>query len=351
MRSVACGRGRLPADRTRGLRLGGTTSVTSVRRSGHRPAPARRRATRLASDQDQPRSAPHARAGRPPGAGPPLRGGASIAGCPLFPADNPWRQDISSRPVSPYSAAWVASVGARGTCTRTSGPTRRTASRTASCRPARPKVTITFTDYGDESDPGPYPIPADARVEAGGDAHVLVASGNCHIYELYGAQRSGSGWTAASGAVFDLALERAAAGRVDVSRRGRAADPARAGAAATRSGRGDRPCAAVHRVPVAAAATSTRRPTRPGRRSSSSLPPMGARFRLKASYDISRLPRRSRGSSCRRSRPTACSSPTTGRTGTCPAPPTPAGTTTDLNQLKTVPGSAFEAVDTGPIQH
>ena len=58
--------------------------------------------------------------------------------------------------------------------------------------------------YGDESDPGPYPIPPGARIEAGGDAHVLVASGDCHLYELFGAARSGSGWTAQSGAVFDL---------------------------------------------------------------------------------------------------------------------------------------------------
>src|SRR6202022_2325506 len=55
------------------------------------------------------------------------------------------------------------------------------------------------------SDPGPYPMPLNAPVEQGSDRHALaVDTGDCHLYELYQAQRLGSGWSAASGAVFDL---------------------------------------------------------------------------------------------------------------------------------------------------
>ena len=62
-----------------------------------------------------------------------------------------------------------------------------------------------FTDYGDESDKGPYPIPASARVEGGGDRHVLVVQRErCKLYELFGARRAGGRWEAASGAIFDL---------------------------------------------------------------------------------------------------------------------------------------------------
>ena len=72
----------------------------------------------------------------------------------------------------------------------------------------QPLVPITYTAYGDESDPGPFPIPLDAPVEgagAGGDRHVLVLrQGSCDLFELFVGIRNGSGWNAASGARFDL---------------------------------------------------------------------------------------------------------------------------------------------------
>ena len=72
----------------------------------------------------------------------------------------------------------------------------------------QPKVPVTF-DYADESDPGPYPIPANAPIEGGshstGDRHVLVIDkDNKKLYELFGAHQQGTGWHAGSGAVFDL---------------------------------------------------------------------------------------------------------------------------------------------------
>lgn len=75
----------------------------------------------------------------------------------------------------------------------------------------QPRVPINYTAYGDESDPGPYPVPANAPIEggpnSGGDRHVLVIDrDNWKLYELYRAFpiTSGSSWNADCGAVFDL---------------------------------------------------------------------------------------------------------------------------------------------------
>ena len=64
-------------------------------------------------------------------------------------------------------------------------------------------------DYADESDPGPYPIPAEAPIEGGadsdGDRHILILeTDECRLYELYDARPGPDGWTAGSGAIFDL---------------------------------------------------------------------------------------------------------------------------------------------------
>ncbi|GHN01240.1 hypothetical protein WSM22_27290 [Cytophagales bacterium WSM2-2] len=80
----------------------------------------------------------------------------------------------------------------------------------------QPKVQITFQgdsyddDYGDESDPGPYPIPTTAPIEGNGaeDSHVIAVDvDNKKLYELYNANVAGNGWQASAGAVFDLTKE------------------------------------------------------------------------------------------------------------------------------------------------
>jgi hypothetical protein len=72
-------------------------------------------------------------------------------------------------------------------------------------------VNVNFTAYGDESDPGPMPIPANAQIEGdpnpgNGDRHVLVLdNSNCFLYELYSAYPNNDGsWNAGSAAVWDL---------------------------------------------------------------------------------------------------------------------------------------------------
>ena len=73
----------------------------------------------------------------------------------------------------------------------------------------QPRVTVGF-EYDDESDPGPYPIPANPPIEGGaqsdGDRHILVVdSSTCRLYELFSAYPANNGaWTAGSGAIYDL---------------------------------------------------------------------------------------------------------------------------------------------------
>jgi hypothetical protein len=86
--------------------------------------------------------------------------------------------------------------------------------------PGKEEVPIHYTAYGDESDPGPFPVPPSAPVEGGprsdGDRHVLVVDrGDCVLYELYRAFFSRKGrphWNADSGARWNL---RSTAGRPD----------------------------------------------------------------------------------------------------------------------------------------
>ena len=139
--------------------------------------------------------------------------GPSIGGCPVYPANNIWNTDVSTLPVAPNSANFIASIGASGHLHPDFG------SGTYNGEPIgipyvvvpanQPTVPVSF-QYSDESDPGPYPIPANAPIEGGagssGDRHVLVVqSGVCKLFELYSSYPQSDGsWQAGSGAVWDL---------------------------------------------------------------------------------------------------------------------------------------------------
>jgi hypothetical protein len=67
-----------------------------------------------------------------------------------------------------------------------------------------PRYPVTFT-YADESDPGPYPIPASPKIEGGSDRHLLSwDTSACYLYEIFDASVSGSTWSGGSGAIWDL---------------------------------------------------------------------------------------------------------------------------------------------------
>jgi hypothetical protein len=128
----------------------------------------------------------------------------------IFPADNPWNKDISMEPVDPFSSQIIANFSASpvksdfGSGTWNGAPIG--IPFVAVCG-SQQKAMVTFTDYGDESDAGPYAIPIDAPVEGNGtgDSHVIsVDVENGKLYELFNAHVNGDHWDASSGAIFDL---------------------------------------------------------------------------------------------------------------------------------------------------
>ena len=140
----------------------------------------------------------------------------SLEGCAVFPADNPWNTDISGYDVHPNSDAFIDSIGRNTNLHPDFGTVWNGAPigiPYVVVAGSQPPVPIDFVAYGDESDPGPYPVPTDAPIEGGpqsdGDRHVLVVDRDeCLLYELYRAFpiNDGASWEADSGAIWDLKI-------------------------------------------------------------------------------------------------------------------------------------------------
>ena len=151
-----------------------------------------------------------------------------LGSCPVFPdppaglpANSPslateaaWNQDISKAPVAANSAATIAYINAHGgnLLHPDFGSPRAYGFPYAVVGAGQPKLPVHYTAYGDESDPGPFPIPAGAPVEGGagsdGDRHVLaVDRSSCTLFELYRAfpmRDGGAHWNADSGVRWNL---------------------------------------------------------------------------------------------------------------------------------------------------
>ena len=134
--------------------------------------------------------------------------------CP-FPSDNPWNQDISAASVDPNSDAIInfigSSIGVHPDFGSGLWDNSSMGIPYVIVGGSQGLVNVNFTAYGDESDPGPMPIPSDAPIEGypnpgNGDRHVLVLdNANCWLYELYSAYPDTDGsWSAGSAAVWDL---------------------------------------------------------------------------------------------------------------------------------------------------
>ncbi len=136
------------------------------------------------------------------------------ANAPSLPNEAAWNQDISKAPVAANSAATIAYINSHGgnLLHPDFGSPRAYGFPYAVVGAGQRKLPIHYTAYGDESDPGPFPVPANAPVEGGkgsdGDRHVLtVDRSGCTLYELYrGFPMRGGGahWNADSGTRWDL---------------------------------------------------------------------------------------------------------------------------------------------------
>jgi hypothetical protein len=287
---------------------------------------------------------------------PPPASSPTVGGCAVLPSDNAWNTDISTLPVSPDSAAYVAEIDG-------SGPTKLHPDFGSDPTYGIPYLVvpqnaadepINYTAYGDESDPGPFPIPPTAPVEGGatsnGDRHVLVVQqGTCHLYELGRAFWQGNHWDADVGVNWDLGsnalrplhetsadaaglpilpglvrYDEVAAGAINHALRFTVAQTQRAFV-----------------LPATHDASSSTDPTRP---------PMGLRFRLKADFDLTPF----HGESLvilRALKQYGMIVADNGSNWYISGATDARWNDDDLDQLKTVPGSAFEVVDTGPVQH
>jgi len=219
--------------------------------------------------------------------------------CPTLPADNIWNRRVDDLPVNARSVPYIATMGASATLHADfgsgvwpPGSNSPIGIPVVEVPNGQPKVTVTYTAYGDESDPGPFPIPDDAPIEGGpdasGDRHVLVIDRSaCMLYELYNAYPHADGsWSADSGAAYDL---RSNALRPDGWTSADAAGlPIYPGLVTY-----DEVASGIITHAIRFTADDTRNThVWPARHDASSLtgltyPPMGQRFRLKAGYDIS----------------------------------------------------------------
>src|SRR3989441_4377518 len=206
--------------------------------------------------------------------------------CQVFPADNIWNTDISALPVHARSSQWLASMAASTTNLHPDfgGPPYGFPFNVVDNTHAL--QTITF-QYASESDPGPYPVGADTLIENGSDRHALIINRNtCTLYELYSLAGSGSSWTAGSGAIFPLGSDALRPlGWTSADAAGLPLFPGLVRWDEVQAG------AITHAIRFTAQQTdqSFLWPARhqAGAAANPSLPPMGARFRLKTTYDIS----------------------------------------------------------------
>ncbi len=223
----------------------------------------------------------------------------------MFPANNPWNQRVDTLPVARNSGRLIASIGSGAPVHPDFGsglyagepigiPYAVVSNRTR-------RVRVTF-DYASESDKGPYPIPRNVPIEGGprstGDRHVIVVNRDtCRDYELYDAHpvSGGQSWHAGSGAIFNLRSNHLRpAGWTSADAAGLPILPGLARYDEVKKGSIDHalrftaPCTAARYVyPARHEATGDSTCSRP-------FPPMGLRVRLKASVNISGLPRQAR---------------------------------------------------------
>jgi hypothetical protein len=149
-----------------------------------------------------------------------------LGACPVFPRpsvpanapsvadESAWNQDISNAPVDPNSAAYIAYIDSHGGSMLHPdfGSPRDYGFPYAVVGKSQKRTKVNFTAYGDESDHGAYRVPLSALVEGGqtssGDRHVLtVDTARCKLYELYNAfaqKRPKPHWNADQGTIWDL---------------------------------------------------------------------------------------------------------------------------------------------------
>jgi hypothetical protein len=272
--------------------------------------------------------------------------------CPTFPVDNPWNERVDTLPVAANSSAIIASIGAATGLHPDFGSGLWNGSPigipVTTVDGTTPLSTVAF-QYVSESDPGPYPIPANVKIEGGSDRHaILVDRSSCKLFELYALQGGPGSWSAGSGAIWSLKSNALRpAGWTSADAAGLPIYPGLARYAEVVQG-------AINHALRFTVARTRNAYVWPARHYASSLtdpslPPMGTRVRLKASFDVSAFPPQAKVV-LQALKTYGMMVADNGSNWYISGEPNPGWDNNDLSALGRVPGSAFEVVDTSSLQ-
>jgi hypothetical protein len=273
--------------------------------------------------------------------------------CPVFPASNPWNQRVDRLPVAKDSSTIVTAIGPERGLHADFGSGLWQESPIGipitTVRGTQRKLPVAFK-YAGGSDRGPYPIPANVRIEGGSDRHALIVDRDrCRLYELYALERrSGGGWRADSGAIWNLRSNRLRpAGWTSADAAGLPILPGLARYDEAARGRIDH----ALRFTVD---RSRRAYVYPARHFASdetdpALPPMGLRVRLRSSYPIAGFPQQARVvlEALKRYGMIVADN---GSSWSITGVPDPRWSNDELHTLGRVRGSAFQVIDTSSLR-
>ncbi len=281
-----------------------------------------------------------------------------IGGCIVFPSSSVWNQPVDGLPVAKGSATLIRTIGLDSPVHPDFGSGLYDGQKigipyVVVSGASTPKAKPAF-DYADESDPGPYPIPQNVPIEGDpqpgdGDRHALIVDRDtCTLYELYALHRSGSGWAAGSGAIWSLRSNKLRP--LTWTSADAAGLPILPGLA-----RYDEVAAGAIDHALRFTAPETRRafiyPARhqAGSSSDPSLPPMGLRVRLRASFDIRSFPPQARVVLAALKRYGMILADN-GSPWYISGAPDPRWSNDDLHSLSRLTGADFEVVDTSKLR-
>jgi len=264
------------------------------------------------------------------------------ARCPVFPSDNVWNTDVSSLPVHAKSEEWLATMQADATNLHPDFGAPPYGLPFAIVGDGHPDVFIDFL-YDDESDPGPYPFGPDIPIENGSDAHALMIDrDSCVLYELFAADWNDGNPRAGSGAIFDLGSNALRPdGWTSADAAGLAIFPGLVRYDEVLAG------AIRHAIRFTTELTDCHH-VWPARHDAGtcdpSYPPMGARFRLKASFSLAGFSPQAKVV-LRAMKRYGMLLADNGSNWYFQGTRDPRWSDELLDQLKSVPASAFEAID------
>lgn len=277
--------------------------------------------------------------------------------CPTFPANNWWHANISTLPRNRLSAAWLGHMGASSRQLHPDfGPSWGeqpvpygipiTVVRGAA------RVPVAF-EYDDESDHVRYPLNFRTLIEgganSGGDRHAIVVDANtCRLFETWNTRATTHGWTAGSGATWSLLNNNLRpVGWTSADAAGLPILPGLLRYDEVAAGRVDHAIRFTTNITSRGFVWPARHQA--GATNDATYPPMGARFRLKAGYSTA-------GYSTE-ARTVLTAMKTYGLVLADNGSPWYFQGTSDtrwrdslISELKRIPASAFEAVDTSSLK-